>query len=62
MQHDAELPALLERHKDTVTSLWKDTQCRDVLDIRTMQLGTNHCIVTAVVPPSKENTMSGQVF
>ena len=34
---------------DTVVSLWENLPCKDVVDVRTTQLGTNHCNLTAVV-------------
>ena len=39
----------------TVTSLCKDTQCKDILDVRTTQLGTSYCVLTAVAPLNKDN-------
>ena len=48
----------------TVSSLCEDTQCKDNLDIRTTQLGTHCCILTAVIPLSsltKDILMQGQV-
>ena len=41
----------------TVTSSCKDTQCENILDVRTMQLGINHCIVGTVVPLNMDNLM-----
>ena len=45
----------------TLTSLCKDTHFKDVLSIRKMQLVTNHCIVTAVAPLSKDSLIQGQI-
>ena len=45
----------------TAASLCKDTQCKDILNVRTMQLGTNHWILTAVAPLRKDNSISGQL-
>ena len=39
----------------TVKSLCKDTHYKDRLNVRTAPLVTNHCILTAVVPLSKDN-------
>ena len=44
-------------HATTVNSLCKDTRCKDNLDVRTTPLVTNHCILAAVVPLSKDNSM-----
>ena len=33
------------------------TQHKDTLDVRTVQLGTNHCGLFAVVPLDKDNVM-----
>ena len=33
--------------KSTVTSCCKDTWCKDIFIVRTMQLETNHCVLTA---------------
>ena len=50
----------------TVNSLCKDTQYEDKLDVRTMPVVTNHCILTAVVPLSnltircKDNFLGNQ--
>ena len=33
----------------TVTSFCEDAQCNNILHVRTIQLGCNHCILTAVV-------------
>ena len=41
----------------TVTPRYKDTQYKDILDVRTMQLETKHCFVTTVVLLSKDNLM-----
>ena len=41
----------------TVNSLCKDTRCKDNLNVRTTPLITNHCILTAVAPLSKDNLM-----
>ena len=41
----------------TVTSLCMDTPCDDILDVRTTQLGTNHCSQNAVIPLRKDNSM-----
>ena len=48
---------LIAQHNITVNSLCKDGSCKDNLDVRTMSLVTNHCILTAVVPLSKNNLM-----
>ena len=37
---------------DTVTSLFKDTQVKGTLDVKTLQEGTHHCILTAMAPLS----------
>ena len=52
---------LLPQHFGTVTSLCKDTQCKDI-DARTAQVVTSHCILTAVGPPSKEILILGHHF
>ena len=46
----------------TVNSLCKDTRCKDTrctdnLDVRTTPLVTNHCLLTAVVPLGKDNSI-----
>ena len=41
--------------KTVLTSL-----CHDMLEVGAMQLGTNHYVVTAVVPLSKDNSFAGQ--
>ena len=41
----------------TVHSLCKDTRCKDNLNVRTAPLVTNQCILTAMVPLSKDNSM-----
>ena len=41
----------------TVISRYKDTRYKDILDVRTMHLGTKHCVLTAVVPLSKDNLL-----
>ena len=46
----------------TVHSRCKDTRCKDNLDVRTAPLVTSHCILTAVVPLSKEDSMKRQIF
>ena len=40
-----------------VNSLRKDTQCTDNLDVRTTLLVSSHCIPTAVVPLSVDNSI-----
>ena len=46
----------------TVTFLCKDTQCKHILNVTTMQLVANDCMVTAVAPLRKGNLMWGQYF
>ena len=46
----------------TVNSLCKDTPYKDNLDVRTMPLVNNHCILTAVVPLSQDRSMYGRIF
>ena len=41
----------------TVTSLCKDTLCKDMLGARTAQSRSNHCMLTALEPLSKDNLM-----
>ena len=41
----------------TVISRYKDTRYKDILDARTIQWGTNHRILIAMVPLSKDNLM-----
>ena len=36
--------------RHTVFSLCKDTQYKDLLKVRTIRLGINHCILTAGIP------------
>ena len=44
----------------TVNSPCKDTQCKDKLDVRTVPLVTNHCILTAVVLLNKDKFLGNQ--
>ena len=37
----------------------KDTRCKDTLDVRTVQLGINHGILTAMAPLIKDNLVQG---
>ena len=46
----------------TVISLFKDTHCKDLLDVRTPQLLNNDCILTAVAPVSEDNTVQGHIL
>ena len=41
----------------TVNSLCMDTQCKDNLNVRTMPLVTNHCILTTVGFLNKDYSM-----
>ena len=50
-------PSCQVQKTKTVNSLCKDTQRKDNLDVRTTPSVTNHCILTAVVPLSKDNLM-----
>ena len=43
--------------RSTGSSLCKDTQCKDILDVRTTQLVIVHCILFAVASLSKVNDM-----
>ena len=45
----------------TVKSHCKDAQCQDNLKLRTTPLVSNHCILTAVVLLSEENSMQGHI-
>ena len=58
---DLPLPASQNKHEhavatdtSTVTSLCKDTQCKDTFDVTTMPLATNHCVLAAVASLSKD--------
>ena len=42
---------------DTMTSPCKDTECKNILDVRTVQLATEYRILTATAPMSKDNSM-----
>ena len=53
--------AQARRARCTVTSLNKDTQCRDNPDERTTAMAAHHCILTAVVSLSKINLTNGQI-
>ena len=45
----------------TVTPPCKDTQCKDNVDVRTTQLGTLYCMLTAVAPLSQDFLVQGHV-
>ena len=45
----------------TVPSQCKDTPSEDNLDVRSKKSGTDHCMLTAVVLLSKDNSMYGQL-
>ena len=47
------------QESSTALSLYKHTGYKDILNVRTMQLGTKHCILTTVVLLSKDNLMYG---
>ena len=40
-----------------INFLSNDTQCKHILDVRTRQLGTKHCILAAIAPLSKDNSL-----
>ena len=44
---------LSKTKQHTITSHGRETWSKDILGVRTMQSGTNHCTVIAVVPLSK---------
>ena len=44
-------------YQDAVISRYKDTQYKDMLDVRAMQLETKHCILTTVALLSKDTSM-----
>ena len=44
----------------TVILQCKDPLCEDYLDVRIEKLGTNNCILTAMILLSKDNLMQGQ--
>ena len=46
----------------TANSRCQDTQCKHNLDARTAPLVPKHRFLTAVVPLSEDNLMSGQIF
>ena len=46
----------------TVISRYTDTWCKDILGVRTMQLGTKHCILTTVVLLSKRRFDVRNIF
>ena len=50
-----------DHYDTTVTSPCKDTQRKANLDVRATPLVINRCILTAVVPLSKDNLIQGQI-
>ena len=36
--------------------------CKDILDVRTAQVGTKHCILTTAVSLSKDNVMGEKII
>ena len=41
----------------TGTSFRKDTVCKDIFVVRIVQLGSKHCVLTAMVALSKDNSV-----
>ena len=58
--HGRELAHHADQQGTTATSCCKDTQCEHILVVRTMRLGTKHCLLTVMAPVSNDNPMQGQ--
>ena len=54
--HDSTTPYVL----DTVASWYKDTHGKEIFGVRTMKLGTKHCILTAMVLSDEDNFLGHQ--